>query len=141
MNSAVRVTVVVENTAHDEGLASEHGLAIHIRRGNTTGLLDTGASDAVITNAATLGIDLTALDWVALSHGHYDHAGGLMAVLDQATGARLYLHRDALCRHVAVTEDGGRRFIGVPFGEQDLLDVAGPRLRWLNGPIELVPGV
>jgi 7,8-dihydropterin-6-yl-methyl-4-(beta-D-ribofuranosyl)aminobenzene 5'-phosphate synthase len=64
------------------GLLAEHGFSalVSVRRGpaTTTLLFDTGLSpDAMVTNAGRLGADLSAVQAVVLSHGHFDHAGGL----------------------------------------------------------------
>ncbi|HEY9416667.1 MAG TPA: MBL fold metallo-hydrolase [Pseudonocardia sp.] len=74
-----------EGGATSVGLLAEHGFAalVRIRRGtsNTTLLFDTGLSpDAMVTNAARLGVDLSEVQAVVLSHGHFDHAGGLVGL-------------------------------------------------------------
>jgi 7,8-dihydropterin-6-yl-methyl-4-(beta-D-ribofuranosyl)aminobenzene 5'-phosphate synthase len=67
------------------GLMAEHGFSalVTVRRGDTTTsvLFDTGLSpDAMVTNASRLGLDLSGVHAVVLSHGHFDHAGGLAAL-------------------------------------------------------------
>jgi 7,8-dihydropterin-6-yl-methyl-4-(beta-D-ribofuranosyl)aminobenzene 5'-phosphate synthase len=71
-----------ETGATAVGLRAEHGFAalVSVRRGSTTTtvLFDTGLSpDAMVTNADRLGIDLSGIQALVLSHGHFDHAGGL----------------------------------------------------------------
>lgn len=77
MNNLLSYTILVDNDAHLPGLATEHGLSIWIDTGETCILFDTGQSDAFLQNARALGIDLSAANHLVLSHGHYDHAGGL----------------------------------------------------------------
>lgn len=89
MKSWFRLTVLVENTASDRGLLGEHGLSYLIEANEYRILFDTGQGLALQHNAKQLGINLQNLDAVVLSHGHYDHAGGLIAVLDQCNSARL----------------------------------------------------
>ena len=72
-----RWTVLVDNRTNDPALQTEHGLSILLETGRYRILLDTGASDMFIRNAERLGIDLSTVDYVFISHGHNDHAGGL----------------------------------------------------------------
>ena len=76
-------------------LLAEHGLSFWIEYGGKNILFDTGQSDAFIKNAELLDIDLSKTDAIILSHGHYDHTGGLEAVLNLAPNTRVYLHPDA----------------------------------------------
>ena len=97
-----RVPINVATTAAPEfdggrtavGLVAEHGFAalVTVRRGGTTTMLlfDTGLSpDGMLTNADRLGVDLTAVQGVVLSHGHFDHAGGLAGLGRRFGGRRL----------------------------------------------------
>ncbi len=70
-------TVLVDNRANAPALQTEHGLSIFLETERYRILLDTGASDMFIRNAERLGIDLSTVDYVFISHGHSDHAGGL----------------------------------------------------------------
>jgi 7,8-dihydropterin-6-yl-methyl-4-(beta-D-ribofuranosyl)aminobenzene 5'-phosphate synthase len=70
-------TVLSDNRSCDDSLETEHGLSILLETGNHRILLDTGASDVFIRNAEKTGIDLSTVDYVFISHGHSDHAGGL----------------------------------------------------------------
>lgn len=72
----MRWTVLVDNRTDDPTLATEHGLSILLETGSDGFLLDTGASDMFIGNAERLGIDLRTVDYVFVSHGHGDDAGG-----------------------------------------------------------------
>jgi len=80
-------TVLVDNRTNDPALQTEHGLSILLETERHRILLDTGASDTFIRNAERLGIDLSTVDYVFISHGHNDHAGGLkhfMAINNKA---------------------------------------------------------
>ena len=90
------ITIIVEDTLSDGQLGCEHGLALWVVYGNKKILFDTGQSDLIIKNANKIGIDLALTDAIVLSHGHYDHTGGLPAVANIARQAKLYLHPAAL---------------------------------------------
>lgn len=77
-------TVLIDNTTESEALKAEHGLSILITAEDGYRLLlDTGDTDAFLTNAETMGLDLNGLDSLVLSHGHFDHTGGLISLIEQ----------------------------------------------------------
>ena len=92
-DDTVTITTLINNEMPTP-LTSEHGLSFWIQFGGKNILFDTGKSNALIHNADLLNIDLSQTDAVILSHGHYDHTGGLDAVLDIAPDADIYLHPD-----------------------------------------------
>ena len=95
------ITILVDNRG-TPGLTTEHGLSLHIRTAGQTVLFDTGQSDACVNNNRSLGLDLSQLDAIVLSHGHYDHTGGLCAVLGLARRAELFCHPAAVSPRYAV---------------------------------------
>ena len=90
------ITCLVDDHWSGVGLPTEHGLCLLVEADGVRGLLDTGATALVADNAARLGVDLARIAWVVLSHGHYDHTGGLEAVLAAAPTAAVHAHPDAL---------------------------------------------
>ena len=76
MNS-VKITTLVENTAGKNGVLAEHGLAYLIETGGEKILFDSGQGFILENNVQKLDLDLNDVHNVILSHGHYDHTGGL----------------------------------------------------------------
>ena len=76
----MKVTVLSENTSAC-GLPSEHGLSLYVETNGRKLLFDTGQGDLFARNAEVLGVDLSAVGLAVISHGHYDHGGGLKTFL------------------------------------------------------------
>ena len=105
----IKIITLIENTQGHPECRAEHGLSFYIEMGERRILMDTGASDAFLTNAGKLGVDLGTVDTVVLSHGHYDHTGGAEAFLERNGKAPIYLHRNALAESYGLDEDGKMR--------------------------------
>lgn len=131
----MRVTVLMENTA-PQGLACEHGLALHIEYAGRRYLLDAGGSERLVENAEKLGVRLEQVDVAVLSHGHYDHSGGFGAFFDRNGSAPLYLRQEAM-EPCYAGENGARHYIGVP----PSLSARPDRLSYVTGRTELSLGV
>jgi 7,8-dihydropterin-6-yl-methyl-4-(beta-D-ribofuranosyl)aminobenzene 5'-phosphate synthase len=129
------VTCLVDNRAA-EGLKPEHGLALWIQADGTRVLFDTGQGPALVFNARRLGVELEQADWVVLSHGHYDHTGGLPEALTTAGKARLVLHRDALLERYSVPPGGPAKPVGMPPAAHAAVAGLPPeRVTWVDGPV------
>ncbi len=89
-------TVLSDNRCCDASLKTEHGLSILLQTERHKILLDTGASDVFIRNAELLGLDLSDVDYVFISHGHSDHAGGLRYFLEHNQKAKVIVSPDAM---------------------------------------------
>ena len=87
--------MLVENSVHRQGLVAEHGLSFHVQSGEHSLLFDTGQTDLAVINAETLRLPLDRVEALVLSHGHYDHTGGVTAMFDVVPEARVYLHHAA----------------------------------------------
>ncbi len=91
----MKIINLMEDTKGMEGCVYEHGLSFYIETENHKLLLDTGATDAFLGNAQKLGIDLKQVDTVVISHGHYDHTGGLLAFAKLNPEAKIYIQKTA----------------------------------------------
>ena len=91
----MKIWTLTENTAVRDGLKAEHGLSLYIEANGKRILFDAGQSDAFRDNALEMGIDLNMVDFAVLSHGHYDHGGGLLRFLEENEKAPVYISRFA----------------------------------------------
>lgn len=105
----MKLVVLMENTACREGLAAEHGLSLYLETGDHRILFDMGQSEAFADNAEKLGVDLTKVDLAVLSHGHYDHGGGLRRFLQINELAPVYVSPHAFGPHY----NGKDKYIGL----------------------------
>jgi len=108
MQKKLKIVTLVENTCGNEACIAEHGLSLYIETEKHRILADAGQTDAVVRNAEQLGIDLSEVDTVVLSHGHYDHSGGLIPFSKINSRARIFMQRTAAEPHY-----NGDRYIGI----------------------------
>lgn len=105
----MRICALVENTAGSEAVGAEHGLSLYIETARHRLLFDMGQTGLFAENAAQMGIDLAAVDVAVLSHGHYDHGGGLSTFLAGNSRAPVYVSRHAFAPHY----HGTQKYIGL----------------------------
>ena len=119
----------------------EHGLSMLLETDGVRLLLDTGQSGtAVVNNLSLLGVPPATLSGIVLSHGHYDHCGGLAQVLAHA-GKRLPVHVHGEAFAARYSESGGtRKFVGIPH-RREYLESLGADWRTASVPEEIRPGV
>lgn len=108
MIDRLKITVLSENTTRSQDFISEHGLALHIEADSHKILFDTGASDNFLKNAEKLNLALTDTATVILSHGHYDHTGGLQYVY----GKQIHCHPDLFIPKYKTTDQKEYTYIG-----------------------------
>ena len=117
---SVRITTLSENTSHIGDFLAEWGLSILVETDNIKVLFDTGKEYSCVYNADTLGIELGSIDKIVLSHGHFDHTGGLRGVLRRMKkDMEIVAHPDIWQIKYSRRKDEPR-YIGVPFHRSEL---------------------
>lgn len=108
----MKIVTLMENTQGREDCLFEHGLSIYVETDRHRLLVDTGASDKFLSNAVALGVDLAKVDTLILSHGHYDHSGGILPFAEINKNAVIYLQNSATAAYYHKDEQE-ERYIGI----------------------------
>ena len=125
MSCRFELTVICDNHAKNE-LLSEHGLSFYILADGLTILFDTGSGETLLPNAMKLGIDLAKCSHLVLSHGHYDHSGGVAQVLAKNTYCSVIAHPFILSDRYSRHADRPVKRIGMPVNERAVLQQLDP---------------
>lgn len=112
------IKVLSENTSISPHFQAEHGLSLYVEADGRKLLFDTGASELFLENADRLDVDIADVDYVVISHGHFDHGGGLKAFFQHNKKAEVFIHTKAFEEHTARREDGSEEYIGL---DQELM--------------------
>lgn len=108
----MRIVNLVEDTKGNELCEFEHGLSFYVETENHKLLVDTGATNMFLRNAKKLGIDLSKVDTVILSHGHYDHSGGIMPFSEINSSAKIYMRENVDGEYYNL-KDNKEKYIGI----------------------------
>lgn len=123
MIMTIKITILTENCVAGSGLLGEHGLSVLIETGDDVFLFDTGAGMALPHNLKSLNKSLAGIEKLFLSHGHYDHTGGLEWVLQHTGKVEVVAHPDLFCRHMVFDPQKPEkppRYVGCPFSQEKL---------------------
>lgn len=135
-----KITIIVDNLA-GAGLSAEHGLSLWIETGDRRILLDTGQGGALSPNARQLGVDLAETSALVLSHGHYDHTGGVSRVLRTAPDAELFCHPSAVIPRYG-SNGGQPKPLGMQCESMWALDcLPARRMRWVQTGREIFSNI
>lgn len=129
----IKILTLLENLVYKQGLFAEHGLAFYIETDNKKILFDTGQSALFLQNAKTLGVEIGDIDAVVISHGHYDHTGGLQPFLNVNSKAKIYIKKEAFMLKYLDNE----RFIGMLFDPV----LSESRIEYVNNITEIDKGI
>lgn len=127
----MKIVNLIENTCRRNDLSFEHGLCFYIETPNHRLLADTGADSGFLDNALKLGVDLKSVDMVFLSHGHYDHCGGVMAFAEINPNAVIYISDKAFDDYWIVG-NGGKKYIGINPKIKEL-----PQIKTVSGNLQI----
>lgn len=139
----MKITVLLENNKHPDAvcfneLKSAHGLSMYIETDTSKFLFDVGPDDSLISNAEIMGIDLSEVEAVFISHGHWDHGGGLEAFLKVNNSARIYLQKYALDNLYSLRTGKSPAYIGL---DSTLLEKHRDRIIPVDKDLEISPGI
>jgi 7,8-dihydropterin-6-yl-methyl-4-(beta-D-ribofuranosyl)aminobenzene 5'-phosphate synthase len=137
----LRITTLSENTAGMGDFLAEWGWSVLIETDQTKILLDTGTSISAIHNVDTLGIDLSQIDKIVLSHGHYDHTGGLRELLRRMKKEiEIVAHPDIWQAKYHRRKDDPERYIGIPFSREEL-ESLGAHFNLTGKPLQIADNI
>jgi len=139
MLSNVKLTILSENRVINPRLRAEQGLSVLVETENGTILFDAGQTNALVENARELDIDLKTVQKIILSHGHYDHTGGLPFILEVTKPIDVVCH-PALINKKYKVYPAGRTNIGVPWEKSDMVSM-GAKFIYKTHPFEVIPDV
>ncbi|MBL7166749.1 MAG: MBL fold metallo-hydrolase [Dehalococcoidales bacterium] len=131
----IDITTLSENTAN-YGCIGEWGLSILVETEGMRVLMDTGLSFSATHNARVLGVDLSGIDRIVLSHGHADHTGGLAEVLAETGEVEIVAHPDIFAEKCAGRNQDTLRDISIPFSREEL-EGLGARFNLSREPVHI----
>ncbi len=128
----IKIVTLIENLVTSTGFIGEHGLSIYIELGDKKILLDTGFSSNFLHNAERLGIDISTVDYLIISHGHHDHIGGLIPFMAKNTRAEIILKKES-----TLPKFNGEWYIG----HNPYIDFCSSRFQYVDDLLEIVPNL
>jgi 7,8-dihydropterin-6-yl-methyl-4-(beta-D-ribofuranosyl)aminobenzene 5'-phosphate synthase len=128
----MKIKVLIENHVSHPQFVAEHGLSFYIESGGKSVLFDTGSTKNFSKNAHLMHIDLSSIGQLVISHGHYDHTGGVERFFELNKNARLLLKKDALC-----PKYNSDRFIGIQWNSVHY----DSRIVFVDKLMEIIPRV
>ena len=128
----IKIVTLIENLVTSTGFIGEHGLSIYIELGDKKILLDTGFSSNFLHTAERLGVDISTVDYLIISHGHHDHIGGLIPFMAKNTRAEIILKKES-----TLPKFNGEWYIG----HNPDIDFCSSRFQYVDDLLEIVPNL
>ncbi len=136
----MKIHILTENRAKKRFFLAEQGLSIFIEHEDINLLFDTGQSDIFIRNSKLMDVDINKADYIVLSHGHYDHCGGLINLPKENKHQKIYINKDAFVKRYALRADNSYVEIGIPWS-LDQYDFIKQNVIFTDDNIQIAPGV
>lgn len=136
----LKISILVENTTMHMDMFGEYGLALMVEKDDKRFLFDTGSHGSIIHNSKVMGMSLDGLDGIILSHGHSDHTGGMLEILNNHTVPVVYAHSKVFARRPLGAGTGKVRQIGCAFSLIDL-EKAGVNMMHIDDFAEIAPNM
>jgi len=137
----IKLSIIIDNCVFSPGLKSEHGFCMFIETPKNKILFDTGQSSMLIENSLKMGIDLKKITKIILSHGHYDHTGGLLSLLEYINKeVEIYSHRDIFEKKYSRRRENSLRYIGIA-ENKSFYERFRAKFIFIKGPLEIEKGI
>lgn len=137
----IKITILVDNSAN-ENLSVEHGFSSWIETGSQRILFDTGQGTALAANACALECDLSQADMLLLSHGHYDHTGGVPHVLNVNPGIPVYCHAGVFLPRYSISPEAGVKLVSMPQQSRAaMVGLPSRQIHWVSTPRLIQPDI
>lgn len=135
------ITTLSENSASMGTFLGEWGFSVLVETAGANILFDSGQSISAAHNADVLGVDLTKVDKMVLSHGHFDHTGGLKTILPKiGKEIEIIAHPDIWQAKYALSEGSEPLYIGIPFSQSEL-ESLGANFKLSREPVKIAPDI
>jgi len=136
----LKILNLIENAPHPgrPDLSSEHGLSFLVSHRGHWFLSDVGKSGAFADNATRMGLDLSKVDALAITHHHFDHGGGLGRFFDSNKGGHVFLRHSSVTDYIVEGDSTLPRYVGL---DHALLSAHADRVTWLDEDCEILPGL
>ncbi len=137
----LNITAIVENTAGTFDAAGEWGLALWIEADKHRILSDTGQGFTLLQNARLLGKDVAEAEAMVISHGHFDHTGGIAAAVDAGFRGKVYVHPAAFSGNYQREKTPPNRHIGIAPASERAMRSGSVGVVETERPTEIGPGM
>ena len=133
----IRLKIIIDNLVFSPGLKAEHGFCMFIETPENRIIFDTGQSSLLVENSLKMGIDLGETTMVVISHGHYDHTGGLLSLLEYiGKDIEVYAHPGIFDRKYSGRDKEKIKYIGIP-EEKALYQKLGAKFVFVDKPFQI----